>query len=84
MALYPEWYQKLRDEVDEAMKAPGYVCKRPLPMIDSFINESLRLYPPVFFGAQRETPPQGMTIGDTFIPGNTLVSIPPFTVQRGM
>lgn len=52
--------------------------------LDHVINETLRLKPPAIEGLVRETPAQGITLPDdgTFIPGGTVVSIPPWTLHR--
>jgi cytochrome P450 len=83
-ALYPEWLQRLRDEVDPIFASSAFDCTRTQPVLDAIINESMRLSPSVFFGSQRETPPEGMKIGDTFIPGGTIISIPAYQVGRGI
>ncbi|BCS24988.1 cytochrome P450 [Aspergillus puulaauensis] len=81
-ALYPEWLQRLREEVDPTFANSHFDCTRAQPVLDAIINESMRLSPSVFFGSQRETPPEGMKIGDTFIPGGTIISIPAYQVGR--
>ncbi|EON67962.1 hypothetical protein W97_07108 [Coniosporium apollinis CBS 100218] len=40
----------------------------------------MRLHPPVPSGVQRMTPPEGLRVGDTFIPGNAIVQIPYHTI----
>lgn len=42
----------------------------------------MRLKPSVGQGLQRETPPEGVTVDGVFIPGNTIVSVPTWSVQR--
>lgn len=51
-------------------------------MLEAVINESMRIWPSVFWGSQRVTPPEGMTINDHFIPGNTIVNMPLFPLFR--
>lgn len=51
-------------------------------LLDAVINEAMRLHPPVPSGTQRMTPPEGLWIGDKFIPGNTIVQVPSYTVFR--
>jgi cytochrome P450 len=84
LALYPEWIEHLREEMDPIFAASSYECTRTYPVLDAIINESMRLHPSVFFGSQRETPPQGMQIGETYIPGNTIISIPGYQLARGL
>ncbi|KAL1619817.1 hypothetical protein SLS54_006413 [Diplodia seriata] len=56
-------------------------------LLDHVINETLRLKPPAIEGLVRETPAAGITLPDddgttTFIPGGTVVSVPPWTLHR--
>lgn len=66
-------FLKLRAALD-AGDATGY--------LDAVINETLRLKPPVCEGPHRETPPEGIVLEGTHIPGNTVVSVPIVTLQR--
>lgn len=59
-----------------------YSKVQALPFLDSVINETLRLKPPVIQGTPRETPPQGIRVGDRFIPGHVAVSVPTILIQR--
>lgn len=52
-------------------------------MLEGCINEALRLFPPVPSGLQRMTPPEGVKIAGRYIPGDTLVSTPTYTIHRG-
>lgn len=54
-----------------------------LELLDAVIHESLRLHPAVPSGVQRLTPAEGITVGETYIPGHTLVQVPLHTVFRG-
>ena len=51
-------------------------------MLDSVINEGLRLYPPALFASQRVTASEGLEIGDSLIPGETVVSMPHYQLHR--
>ncbi|EGY22529.1 averantin oxidoreductase [Verticillium dahliae VdLs.17] len=53
-----------------------------LPYLQACIDESLRLYPPVPSGVQRMSPPEGQQVGDVFIPANTVVQVPSYTLNR--
>ena len=55
---------------------------KDIPLLDGVINETLRLHPAVPSGVQRETPPEGITIGDKYIPGNIILWQPIHTIQR--
>jgi len=59
-----------------------HTCEQALPMLEAVIQESMRMWPSVFFGSQRVTPPQGLEICGYFIPGNTIVHIPLFPLFR--
>ena len=50
--------------------------------MDNIINETLRLKPPVPGGLPRVTPPQGLQIDEVYIPGDTVVGVPTYTLQR--
>ena len=53
-----------------------------LDHLNAIINETLRLHPPVPTLLQRKTPPEGITVGGTHIPGNTIVSCPQYVLGR--
>ncbi|CAI7614762.1 unnamed protein product [Penicillium pancosmium] len=53
-----------------------------LPYLDAIINETLRLKPAVPSGQPRQTPPAGLQIDEVWIPGNTIVVIPQYVLQR--
>lgn len=88
LAKHPHMQPKLQQEVDDAIALAGgelsYQTLINKPLLDGVINEALRLYPPVPPGLQRLTPPEGVMIAGRFIPGDTLVSVPCWSVQRGM
>lgn len=72
----PEESSEVEDPVDSAALAK-------LPYLQACIDESLRLLPPVPSGLQRQTPPQGLQVGDVWIPGDTIVMTPTYTLNRG-
>ncbi|KAH7009562.1 benzoate 4-monooxygenase cytochrome P450 [Ilyonectria destructans] len=85
LALHPECIPILQEEVDgvfDGPEAPDATTLRKLEYLNAVINETLRLHPPVPSGVQRMTSPEGMTIGDTFIPGNTIVQVPAYALTR--
>lgn len=53
-----------------------------MPYLDHVIHESMRIRPPVPGGLSRVTPPGGLTIDGVFIPGDTIVQVPTWTIQR--
>ncbi|KAF7556322.1 hypothetical protein G7Z17_g1549 [Cylindrodendrum hubeiense] len=63
-------------------KGPGHMALSKVKYLQAVIDEGMRLHPAVPSGVQRMTPPQGMQIDETFIPGNMIVQIPTYTVAR--
>ncbi|KAH8896942.1 benzoate 4-monooxygenase cytochrome P450 [Thozetella sp. PMI_491] len=75
----------LQAELDEYFlehERPDHVSLSKLQYFQACIDESLRLFPPVPSGVQRMMPPEGLQAGDIYIPGNTLVSVPSYTIYR--
>lgn len=80
LATHPAVYAKLQKEVDEAYGV--HDIAQPLPYLEAVINETLRLKPVVPSGQMRVTPPEGLFIDEVFIPGNTIVVVPQYLLQR--
>ncbi|KAF2228523.1 putative cytochrome P450 [Viridothelium virens] len=81
----PEHIGIIRREVGAHVRPNGEIPHQPLQYLEhlnAVINETLRLHPPVGTGLQRTTPPEGLDIGDTYIPGNTTVSCPQYVIGR--
>jgi cytochrome P450 family 628 len=84
--MNPSQITKLREEIDRYFSErehADHTSLSNLTHLNAVIDESLRLHPPVPSGLQRVTPPQGLMVGDTMIPGNTIVQVPMHTIQRG-
>ncbi|GME46989.1 cytochrome p450 [Neofusicoccum parvum] len=82
LANHPSHAALLRAEIDAAFATDTYSCLRPLSILDATINEVLRLHPPVTWGSSRVTPADGLQIGQTYIPPNVIVSLPPCGITR--
>jgi cytochrome P450 len=79
--------ERLRVELDEYFskyKTVDHSTLSRLQHLDAVINETMRLHPPVPSGVQRQTPREGLLVGEIFIPGNTIVQVPFHTMFRGM
>ncbi|KAF2798038.1 cytochrome P450 [Melanomma pulvis-pyrius CBS 109.77] len=80
LAVHQHYLRAIRKEYRESESS--YSCERSSPLLDAVIYESMRLWPSVFLASQRIAPPQGMTISGHYIPGNTIITIPPFPLNR--
>ncbi|KAF2147020.1 uncharacterized protein K452DRAFT_282003 [Aplosporella prunicola CBS 121167] len=82
----PECLAKLREEIDAVMDEDQAVASydqvKHLPYLRACLDESLRLFPPTPASLGRETPPEGTTIIDDFIPGGTSVGISAVVAHR--
>ena len=85
LCLNPEVEKVLQKEVDDAFanQPMDSVSLSKLTYLEAVINETLRLHPPVPSGVQRMTPPEGLQIGDTYVPGDTIVQVPFHALFRG-
>ncbi|KAK1613515.1 benzoate 4-monooxygenase cytochrome P450 [Colletotrichum phormii] len=86
LAQKPDVYQRVREEIDDyfAQNAePEHSALSKLPYLQACIDETLRLHPPVPSGVQRMTPPEGIDIDGTFIPGDIIIQVPTHTMFRG-
>lgn len=77
--------RRLREEIDLRTdgKEVTHLKLQDAPFLNGCINETLRLNPPVPSGLFRQTPKEGIMIGRTHIPGNTVIQIPPFVLGHG-
>ncbi|KAL9608912.1 MAG: hypothetical protein Q9167_006281 [Letrouitia subvulpina] len=78
-----------RDHLDKLQKELATIDSienlrtlQSLPYLNGLINETLRLHPPVPTGGLRETPAEGVWIAGRFIPGNTTICAPRYTLAR--
>ncbi|CEJ59403.1 hypothetical protein PMG11_08028 [Penicillium brasilianum] len=81
MALYPEQAERVYQEVKDVDPSDINTLAN-LPCLNGFINESMRLIPAALTMGTRVTPPEGMTIDGTFIPGGIKVAAPKYTIFR--
>lgn len=90
MNRHPNAWQRVRDEMDEAIKSEG-ICQDPvisfadaqkLPFLQLCIKEALRVFAPVPMGLPRVAPKEGLTIGDQHFPEGTILSINSWVVHH--
>lgn len=82
--LDPDQLSKLREEITSHIDS-GDITHQKIQRLDhlnGFISETLRLHPPVPTAMARLTPPEGIMIGETHIPGNMTVWCPPYAMSR--
>ncbi|XEV01568.1 hypothetical protein FSHL1_006855 [Fusarium sambucinum] len=76
---HPKQLQKLREEIAGVMDEDDVIIPfnkvKDLPYLKAYLNKGLRLIPPISSGLPRHTPPEGARIIDTWIPGDTSMSI---------
>lgn len=82
LSKYPNIQKKLQGQLDAALGTQwSYEEVKAVTFIDDVINETLRLKPALLTGGHRVTPPQGITVDGTFIPGDTNVFVPTHRIQ---
>lgn len=78
--------KKLRDELEKNNIRNDESCSvlnlAPLEYLNGFINETLRMHPPVPGGVYRKSPKAGLTLNGHFIPGNVTCITPQYCIQR--
>lgn len=88
----PTTYAKLTEELDTAVR-DGKIENRPnglvswtesqdLPYLDACIKESMRLHPAPGLPLERVTPPSGIEICGSHIPGGTIVGCNAWVVHK--
>jgi cytochrome P450 len=80
LVSYPQVATKLRMELVGPVDLSDDCALRQLPYLRAVIQETMRLHPPVPASGQRITPPQGVMINDVFIPPDTTVLIPQYSL----
>lgn len=86
LAQRPDLVERLNDELQQAnfqVGAKNHSQLANVKLLEALINEALRLHPPIRSGPERMTPPEGMHIGETFVPGNIRIQTPLYPLHRG-
>lgn len=73
---------QLQDELGTLSSMEDLQSLQALPYLNGIINETLRLHPAVPTGGLRQAPPEGAYIAGRFIPGNTIVCAPRYSLAR--
>lgn len=71
--------EQLRAELQAAAQPDGtfrHADLRELAYLDGFLTEVLRMEPAVYSNSSRMSPPEGLTVGDRYIPGNVELFLP--------
>ncbi|PYI03141.1 putative cytochrome P450 [Aspergillus sclerotiicarbonarius CBS 121057] len=82
LARYPAHAERIYQELTSLGAPDDAVELSKLPHLNGSINETLRLLPAVLTFGTRVTPPEGLTIEGTFIPGGTKICAPRYTIGR--
>lgn len=85
LAKDPTQVEKLRAELSPLLESNGefqYAKIQNADHLNGIIYEILRLNPPVPSAMYRMTPPEGITINGTFVPGNSEVFCPQYVLSR--
>ena len=84
LAKDPSQQQKIRDELKATTGGEDFDFEalRNMLHLNGVINEALRLHPPVPGGVWRISAPEGITVGDKYIPGEVTVLTPTYTIHR--
>lgn len=85
LAKHPEHVVKLRQELLPLMNSDGTFEHQKVHRADHLnatINEALRLYPVPPTAIVRKTPPEGIVVDGTHIPGNMNVWTPQYIIAR--
>lgn len=83
---HPETLQHLYNELVQtngiSRPYPSWNQISNIPYLDACVNEAIRLHPPFCLPFERVVPAEGMTINGHFLPGDTVVGMNPWVVNR--
>ena len=81
LASHPAHAEKLKKELANVDCLDDHRLQT-LPHLNAVIQETLRLHPPLISAGMRKAPKAGLRIGDTFVPGETTIVAPRYTIFR--
>ena len=82
LAQDPRHLHKIQSELATIASIEDLQSLQGLAHLNGVINETLRLHPAVPTGGLRETPPEGAHISGRFVPGNTVICAPRYSIAR--
>lgn len=85
LARHPEEQQRVRQELLDIIKEHGELTYQALmeaKLLDAFISETLRFYPPAHFIERQCTKAYKIPGTDVIIPEKTVISIPVWSLHR--
>ena len=82
LAQAPSVQEKLRTELESTSFSTDARTLQYLPYLNGCVYEALRLHPPLPSGCLRTTPPEGLMIDSTLIPGSVTVLTPAYSLGR--
>ncbi|KAL2820248.1 cytochrome P450 [Aspergillus cavernicola] len=84
IAREPGLLGRLREEIEELTGGDGIDHRKiqSASLLNGCINETLRLHPAVPSGLYRNTPPEGVYVGEEWIPGNTTLLVHFYSMGR--
>jgi tryprostatin B 6-hydroxylase len=87
LAKDPMLRAKLREELEPIMRGaqggdPPYSELAHASLLNAVINETIRVKTSVPNGGPRITPPEGLQVGDTWIPGEVTIFTPHHIIQH--
>lgn len=86
LALQRDVQRTLQAEIDayyDETPNPDATSLAKCKYLQAVIDENLRVNPPVPGGVQRMTPPEGVMIDETWIPGDVILQVPHYMTHRG-
>lgn len=81
LARHPKDTETIRQEL-LTVDVQDVKAVATLPHLNGAINEAMRLLPAVLTFVTRVSPPEGMKIEGTFIPGNIKIAAPRYSIGR--
>lgn len=81
LARYPEHAERVFQEIS-TIDTSDLTVLASLPILNGFINETMRLIPAALTMGTRITPPEGLQIDGTWIPGSIKIVGPRYTIFR--